>query len=172
MRAALIALGVLALCADVSAMCGGGGMMGGGSRSGISGGARICGAGTSARSAAPAKKLEKAPMPAAVEVSTLDSSKFDSAISKMTLSDEQSKRIDALRQEVKQQSSTLATQQNDARKAYEKANCETSYYDAARGVMAAIQACKSFDANKRFESGVLAILSGEQKTKFRELLKS
>jgi hypothetical protein len=174
MKAFLATLGVvcaLALCADASAMCSGGGMVsGGGSR----GGARVVGGGGGGGRAEKktAEKLEKAPMPAAVSVATLDSSRFDRVVSALKLTDEQVKKLDALRADVSNQVTSLSRQQNDARSAYEKASSESAYYEAARGVMDAINACKSFDANKRFEAGVLAILTLEQKTAYRDLMKS
>jgi hypothetical protein len=171
MKAVLAVLGVIcaaALCADASAMCAGGGMgFGGGG-----GGASLVGGGGGSRGEKKTAKLEKAAMPAAVSVSSLDSSKIDSILPALKLNDEQSKRLETLRSEVKQQLTALSKQQNDARSAYEKAATESAYYDAARGVMDAINACKSFDANKRFEAGMLAILTVEQKTAYRDLMKS
>jgi hypothetical protein len=64
----------------------------------------------------------------------------------------------------------LADSQNQSRKAYDQCKTEPAARAAAQSVATAMDACKAFDPNAKFESGLANILTLEQKQKYRELL--
>jgi len=152
------------VCMDASAMCGGGGMVSGGGR-GIS----VSGASGARASARPEKKLDKAALPAAAEIASLDTAVFDRTVTALKLSDEQLKRIDAAKAEIRDVLQTLAKQQAEARGAYQKSADAQAYLEAARNVTSTASACKNYDPNRKFESALMSVLSLEQRVKYREL---
>jgi hypothetical protein len=171
MRTTVVAMLVvvgLAACSEGWAMCGGGGMVrGGGIRGGMrSGGVRVTGGG-GAKKVAP-KPVDKVDMPAAVEIARLDSS-FDRLLSAIELNSEQQKKIAAAKAELAEAAKKLEKAQADARAAYLKASTESAYREAAQNVLAAMNLCREFQPNKKFEVVLSSVLTHEQRTKLKEL---
>lgn len=177
----LVVVGLMAMAlisSDASAMCGGGGMRGGGgsgmrggSRSGGVSGARVTGGGGSRSASKSSKKMEKAPLPPAVEVANLDTNSFDSVAASLNLSEEQAKKIEEAKKEIRDAGSLVAKAQKDARAAYDDSKCEASCTVATGNVVSATNACKSYEPAKKFDSKVASILSPAQREKLKELTK-
>ena len=159
---AVLFVALACLSGDALAMgCGGGG--GGGRGVGVSGGGRN----STARKAK--ETFKPYSLPAAESVASLDSSKFDAVSVKLGLSESQVEQISTLKRDLQAQAAKLETEQNQARDAYLKTTCEGTCRAAAQGVATTAQACKQYNANSKFESGLANILTREQFVKYREL---
>jgi hypothetical protein len=170
----LVVAGFIAMaliCSDASAMCGGGGMRGGSRSGGGVSGARVTGGGGSRSAPKSDKKMEKAALPPAVEVANLDTSSFDSVAASLNLSEEQAKKIEEAKKEIRDAGSLVAKAQKDARAAYDDSKCEASCTVATGNVVSAANACKSYEPAKKFESKMASILSHAQREKLKELTK-
>ena len=170
MRSGFMAVfGLLALVlasSDASALCAGGGMMGGRGMGGISSVSH--GGGGGIRKAE--KKFQKWELPAAVEPAKLDTARFDEVASSLGLSSEQLAKVEAAKKDIRSNIEQLAKAQNEARSAYAGAPGEITCTAVARDVMGAAAACKSFDAKLKFESTLALILTFDQRAKYRELM--
>jgi len=150
----LVAFG---LAGNVSAMCAGGGM------SGVR-------AGHNRNHAQKPKETFKPwALPSAADVVDLDSSKFFSVADKLSLSADQQSKIESLKKDLEATVVTLGKEQSQARNDYMKTNCESSCRAAAQTVATKAQACKQFNSNSKFESGLAGILTREQYLKYKEL---
>lgn len=167
--AAFVLLAVSFICSDARALCSGGGFMGG-SRMGGGGviGASRGGGGGGAHK--PDKKFNKWELPAAVEPAKLDTTRFDEATTALSLTDEQRTKIEAAKKEIRDASEQLAKAQNEARSAYSSSPGEVTCSLAAKDVMQAAAAVKSFDPKLKFESMLAIILTPDQRAKYRELV--
>ncbi|GMV82398.1 MAG: hypothetical protein AMXMBFR7_35820 [Planctomycetota bacterium] len=166
---------------DAFALCGGGGRSGGGRvgvRSGgqpagkrgsvVTGGLGARGTGGDGQSSC-GQTAQKFPLPAAVEIASLDTRKFDAVVSGLNLSAEQTERVDALKRSIRAEAEKLVKEQSSARLTYERTACPVACQTIARDVVEAAGACRSFDPNRKFVAGLKTILDATQFGAFREL---
>ena len=168
---AFVLLAVSFICSDASALCAGGGFMGGGRSMGAGGVIGASGGGGGGGGVRkPEKKFVKWELPGAVEPAKLDTTRFDEAMSALSLTDEQRAKIEAAKKDIRDNSEQLAKTQNEARSAYSSSPGEVTCTMAARDVMQAASAIKSFDPKLKFESVLGIILTSDQRAKYRELM--
>lgn len=107
-------------------------------------------------------------MPKLEKCASLDTSEFDRIDDQLELSKEQEKRIDNLKQRLKDRANELEKSADAASSNFRNA-AEPACPQAGGALMAAIQACKSYIPNREFESGVSLILTESQRTKLKML---
>ncbi|MCX7804863.1 MAG: hypothetical protein N3A38_06695 [Planctomycetota bacterium] len=136
--------------------CGGRGIIGGGG-----------GGGAKKATAKKPQQFQKWALPPEAALASFDTGSFDAAAESLGLSEEQKKKVDALKAEVRAELDRLAKAQKIARAAYEKAPaCQMTCTELYRSVMSAASACKAFDPNARFKLGLQNILTAEQWKKY------
>ena len=161
-------IGILAailLAGNAFGMCG----MGGG---GGHGGGYTTGSGGGSGHAVVVQPPTKVDLPAEVTVADLDTSHFDSMAYDLGLSDKQQNKISELKTQIKETCDKLKKYQADARSGYKKAAMKDDITDATNKVLAAISACKSYDAAKVFESSVNSILNAAQASMYKHGVKT
>ena len=155
---------------DAMAMCGGGGMSGGAGRAGA--GMTASGGGGSGAKQEKKENFKKWELPAASDVAALDTSAFDAAVSSLSLSEEQVKKIAEAKTKIGEEAQQLSKAQSGARTAYQSSACEMGCRSAATTVASAAEACKSFSPKQKFDAALAGILTRDQLATLRQLAKS
>lgn len=120
------------------------------------------------RGADNSRELKKPALPEAVEVKTLDSSKFDRVAPQLKLTTEQSDSIEKAKAQIRADGQKLSAAQDEARAQYTQAANEAAYREASRKVHDSADACRDFRPDVKFECALDKILSEEQARAYRK----
>jgi hypothetical protein len=165
----VLVLGSAALCSTCLA-CGCAVSGGGGSTRGGGGIVDVSAhRGGCTQSSTESDTINKAPLPPAVEVSSLTTAMYDRAASQLALSKEQEEQVQKVVNQLRDAALKMADLQATTRATYARATTKTDVFNAARHVTEAADAIKSFDPNAMFEAALAKILTAEQREKYRKL---
>lgn len=107
-------------------------------------------------------------MPQLEKCAALDSSILDRFIDQVNPSKEQMKRIDELKQRIRDRAQELEKDEDKAKDNFKNSN-EAGCPQAGATLMAAIQSCKNYVSKQEYEKGVWLILSESQRAKVKLL---
>lgn len=100
-------------------------------------------------------------MPASAQVATADTEIFDKKKEHLGLTEEQGRKVDALKEGIRGEKIRLEQEQSIARKSFVEGK-EDDCPRLAQAMMKAMRQCSEFDANVRFKEGLAGILSQNQ----------
>jgi len=106
--------------------------------------------------------FQKAPLPPPVDVKQLDTARLEKAKDGLKLTDEESKKIDDVIKDLKDQAAKLSKDQDAARKSYETAATQTTANESAGKVVAVADQIRSFDPNRDLANRLQRILTADQ----------
>ena len=105
---------------------------------------------------------QKASLPPALDIKQLDTTRFEKTKDDLKLTDEQSKKIDSVIKDIKDEGAKLAKDQDASRKAYDAAATQTVANDAAQKVMTLRDQITNYDPNRKFSAELQRILKPDQ----------
>ncbi|GMV82395.1 MAG: hypothetical protein AMXMBFR7_35790 [Planctomycetota bacterium] len=111
----------------------------------------------------------KPPLPEAIDIPALDTSRFDAIAEQLKLDDVQKQKLQSVKNELTGRREKLLTDQKNARESYLKSNNQVMVNQAAQEVVQSARACRQYDPNIQFTAELRRILTGEQYGTFREL---